>query len=88
MRYLKNWIKYFELADSPDLVGKFSPDELKKMAKADVFDDSPFRKFQQGFYSGGGSDDLNNFLSDAQQKGYGSMYGISDYLLSELRKGV
>jgi len=88
MRYLKNWIKYFELADSPDLVGKFTPSELKKMTKAGEFDDSPYRKFQQGLYSGGASNDLNNSLSDARQKGYGSMYGISDYLLSELRKFI
>jgi hypothetical protein len=88
MKHLKNWIKFLESADSPELVGKFSPYELKKMSKADVFDDSPYRKFQQGFYAGGGSNDLNNSLSDAKQKGYGSMYGISDYLLNELRKAV
>jgi len=88
MKYLKNWIKFFELADSPDLIGKFTPQELKSMSNAEVYGKSPYKKFQYGLYSGQASCDLNSFISDAKQKGHGSMYGISEYFLHELRKAI
>jgi len=90
MKFLKSWNKYFENADSPELVGKFSPEEIKKLALSDdPYDwENPIRRFQYGLTTGGPSADLNNDLSDIKQKGYGSMYGVSEYLLHELRKAI
>ena len=89
MKHLKSWIKYFEQADSPELVGKFSKDDIRKMTFADdpYAKDKP-RKFQYGLFAGPASYDLNVSIDNAKEKGYGSMYGISEYLLSELRKAV
>lgn len=89
MKHLQSWLKFLESADSPELVGKFSPEEIKKLTRTDSPYKSDYRKFQHNFYSGApASGDLIQYLNDAEEKGNGSMYGISDYLLQELRKAV
>lgn len=85
------YIKTFEYFDSPELKGKFTPDEIKGLSSAKSPWDGVggYRQFQQGSYGGDKpSAELNDLIHQARFKGYDSMYGVSEYLLKMLYKGV
>ena len=86
MKYLKSFL---ESADSPELVGKFSPDELKTAAtNDDPYDTSKsMMKFQNGLYMGKAGEASAKLQHDMHQSQYGepdSRYAISDYLYKHL----
>jgi hypothetical protein len=88
MKYLKNWKKFFEQADSPDLVGKFSPEEIKGMTKADSPFKEPYKRFRHQLFSGPASVDLNMSMSDAMRKRFGGTYGIAEMLYHKIIKEI
>lgn len=88
MKHLQSWLKFLESADSPELVGKFSPEEIKKLARTNSPYKSDYRKFQHGLYSGPASGNLNMSMSDAQRKRFGGTYGITEALYQKIIKEI
>lgn len=82
MKYIKN----FDYFDTADLKDKFTPDEIKKLAKTDSPYDKNYKKFQADFYSGAGSNELNDLIHNAKYKK--NEYGISEFLYDEIIKKI
>lgn len=85
MKYLKTFL---ESADIPELVGRFSPEELRVAStNEDPYAEKPMRPFQMGYYAGKAgkaSSDLEDMMHDNMWGNMGSKYGISDYFYNNL----
>jgi hypothetical protein len=72
-----------ESADMPELVGKFSPEELKQMAKLEPYKN----KFEKGTYHGKGSGDLNTNIDFARYS-KNEFYGMVEELYKVTMKNI